>query len=86
MKNSSSGVAAVAALSRGRNALVNIRGDMVFTANVSAICSAFTKLIRVDLGDTPALLISKFSPPSPTMDETSSAMSGKELWSRTSKK
>lgn len=77
IKYSSSGSDAAPAFNKGKKALVNISGDMVLTAKVSAICSDETKFMRVDLGETPALLISKFNPCSPTRDETSSAMSGK---------
>ena len=63
---------------------VSIRGDVVFTANVSAICCDVTKLILVDLGETAALLINKFKPFSPTNEETSSATSTKVSWFKTS--
>lgn len=70
----------------GKKALVNINGDVVLTAKVSAMAAAVTKLILVDLGDIPALFISKFSPCSPTIEDTSSAISSKVSWFNTSKR
>lgn len=82
---SSSIADAAPAFNNGNKAFVNINGDVVLTAKVSAMAAAVTKLILVDLGDIPALFISKFSPFSPTIEDTSSAMSSKVSCLNTSK-
>lgn len=64
MQNSSSWGDEAPAFNNGKNALVNINGEIVLTANVSAIWLAVTKFILVDRGETPALLTSRFKPPS----------------------
>ena len=46
-------------LRKGSKALTSINGPTTFTLNVSIICSTFTVLSLVKLGEYPALLIKR---------------------------